>query len=56
VGDLTAVGAVLIGIPVGFVATVLGSLATRPPTPEQAALVDGLRRPDSAPLTDRATS
>jgi len=53
---LTAVTAALVGIPVGFAAAILASLATRAPTPEQQALVDALRRPDGAPLVDRAAS
>jgi cation/acetate symporter len=46
----------IVGLPLSFAATVGGSLATEPPPPERATIVDAIRRPGGAPFVQEAES
>jgi len=46
----------IVGLPLSFAATIGGSLATRPPPPERATIVDAIRRPGGTPFVQEAES
>ena len=47
---LSPLSAAVVGLPVGFIATVAVSLLTPPPSAEQQAILDAIRRPGGAPF------
>lgn len=53
---LDSLTAAIIGMPVGFVTIVAASLATDPPTEEQQATLDAIRRPGGTPFVQESES
>jgi cation/acetate symporter len=53
---LNEVTAAMVGAPIGFATTALVSLATAPPSAEDAALVDAIRRPGGTPFVQEIES
>ncbi len=53
---LTELTAAMVGIPIGFLAAIGGSLVTKPPSLEVRAIVDAIRQPGGGPVVDRSAS
>jgi cation/acetate symporter len=51
--DLTAA---VLGMPIGFIATIAASLASDPPSAEQQVMVDAIRRPGGTPFVQETES